>query len=286
MESRNEKKEENDKIVEGYYHCLPEKYAPCFGKLEWFNKIGVFTFLTCLAVTVQCGVNFGLIPICISTLEKRFGFESWMTGFMIVFSEIAFVASAVTITKTWTASVGVKNCVCMIILGVGCIIYSLPHFLTGNYTYAGMDSAADNETEFEFCVAEPLECVEDEQNLQWWLAMFVLGQIFIGIGSVPLHTVSTAFIEESCEPGKAAIYFALVRASSALGPLIGYMGGAISLATWVDFDTVDAPDNLKPGDPQWVGAWWPGILAAGLACFFVGKYARLKVVCFVCSLKH
>ncbi|CAG5102638.1 Oidioi.mRNA.OKI2018_I69.chr1.g395.t1.cds [Oikopleura dioica] len=273
MEKEEEKKKDDfGEQDEGPYSCLPEKNAPCYGKIECVNKIGVFTFFLCLAVLLQCGVNFGLIPICVSTLEKRFGFESWMTGFMIVFSEIAFVASAVTITKSWTATVGVKNCVCMVILGFGCIFYSLPHFLTDNYSYPGMNNSASDGDDFEFCVDEPLECVENEQNLQWWLAMFVLGQIFIGIGSVPLHTVSMAFIETSCPPGKGAIYFALVRACTALGPLVGYLGGAISLSTWVDFDTVEKPDNIEPGEPQWVGAWWPGILAAGIGCIFVGPF--------------
>ena len=109
-------------------------------------------------------------------------------------------------------------------------------------------------------------CAENEgDNLSSWLAMFIFAQILNGFGSVAYYTIGLSFIEDSCAPGKGALYFGIVRMFSAVGPIIGYAGGAVQLGAWVDFDQVDTEQiTVEPKDPQWVGAWWAGIFVGSL----------------------
>ena len=85
-----------------------------------------------------------------------------------------------------------------------------------------------------------------------------------------LYTLGLSFIEDSCAPGKGALYFAIVRMFTAVGPIFGYVGGALALGKWVDFDVMDDSEvTVEPSDPQWVGAWWIGILVSaimGIVC--------------------
>ena len=52
------------------------------------------------------------------------------------------------------------------------------------------------------------------------------------------------------------------KAGSCLGPAIGYVFGAAQLTVWVDAPGV-VPD-IDNTNPQWVGAWWIGMLACGI----------------------
>ena len=76
----------------------------------------------------------GFVNVSISTLEKRFGFTSTETGVMSVGYDIAFCC--VTMFLTYFAArahrprlVGIG----IFILGVGAMIFCLPHFTTPLY---------------------------------------------------------------------------------------------------------------------------------------------------------
>jgi len=106
---------------------------------------------------------------------------------------------------------------------------------------------------------------DNTESLSNWLPMFLIAQALNGIGSIAFYTIGLTFIEDSCAPGKGAVYFGVVRMFSAIGPIFGYVGGAMQLQVWVDFDAMDESEvTVEPSDPQWVGAWWLGILVGGV----------------------
>ncbi|CBY38229.1 unnamed protein product [Oikopleura dioica] len=84
--------------------------------------------------------------------------------------------------------------------------------------------------------------------------MFIFAQILHGFGCTPLYTIGFSYVEDSTTAENAA--------GSCLGPAIGYVFGAAQLTVWVDAPAV-VPD-IDNTNPQWVGAWWIGMLACGI----------------------
>ena len=77
-----------------------------------------------------------------------------------------------------------------VLLGIGNLLFSMPHFLTDEYV--GGDKVTD------IC---PLEdaCGDQTQsnNLQPWIVVFIIAQMLHGIGSTPLYTLGFSFLEDS-----------------------------------------------------------------------------------------
>merc|ERR1711990_63412 len=71
-----------------------------------------------------------------------------------------------------------------VLLGVGSLIFALPHFITPEY-HGGEKF---NDT----CGLENV-CHEDDDDssvgMQAWIIVFILGQLCHGIGSTPLYTL-------------------------------------------------------------------------------------------------
>ena len=75
-----------------------------------------------------------------------------MMGLLFVTYELGFVIISLYISHSLKWPVTRICGVSMITLGVGCIMFSLPHFLTGLYSYKEEDEDAD------ICHADELEC--------------------------------------------------------------------------------------------------------------------------------
>ena len=80
----------------------------------------------------------GFINVSISSLEKRFGFRSSETGVVSVGYDIAFCC--LTVFLTYFASRSHRPRIVgtgIFILGVGALIFWLPHFTTDEYELTG-----------------------------------------------------------------------------------------------------------------------------------------------------
>ena len=79
----------------------------------------------------------GFVNVGISSLEKRFGFKSSQTSVIAVGYDIAFCVCTLFVTYFFSRShrprlVGI-GCLTM---GLGAVVFTLPHFTTGNYEYS------------------------------------------------------------------------------------------------------------------------------------------------------
>ncbi|NXU02882.1 SO4C1 protein, partial [Buphagus erythrorhynchus] len=237
----------------GWGPCTPRALQLCN------NSEGYLAAYSLLAIFQGVVVN-GLINISISTIEKRYELNSSLTGLISASYDIAFCVLSLFVSyfgerghkPRWLAFSA-------FMLGLGSLVYSLPHFSSGKYQYGGKieDTCQTAETTF----ANATCSASTNSSLHKYLHVFILGQLLLGVGGTPLYTLGTAFIDDSVPKHKASLYIGNVKTVNLL--FLNYFS-----STKVDQD-----------DPRWLGAWWIGFLA----CFFA---IWLLIIPFSCFPRH
>uniref|UniRef100_A0A8C3PMV0 Kazal-like domain-containing protein n=1 Tax=Calidris pygmaea TaxID=425635 RepID=A0A8C3PMV0_9CHAR len=247
----------------GWGRCTPKALQLCN------NPEGYLAAYSLLAIFQGIVVN-GLINISISTIEKRYELNSSLTGLISASYDIAFCVLSLFVSffgerghkPRWLAFSA-------FMLGLGSLIFSLPHFSSGKYHYgAKLEASSANFT----CNAST------KSSLPNYLYVFILGQLLLGIGGTPLYTLGTAFIDDSVPTHKSSLYIGIGYAMSLLGPAIGYVLGGQLLTVYIDIQIPEST-NMDQDDPRWLGAWW----IAFVACFFA---IWLLIIPFSCFPKH
>ncbi|NWI84515.1 SO4C1 protein, partial [Pitta sordida] len=245
----------------GWGSCTPKVLQLCN------NPEGYLATYSLLAICQGIVVN-GLVNISISTIEKRYEFNSFLTGVMSASYDLAFCMLSLFVSffgerghkPRWLAFSA-------FMLGLGSLTFSLPHFTSGKYRYGDKleDTCQDPDT-----TSANITCnASTGRSHHSYLFIFMLGQLLLGIGATPLYTLGTAFIDDSVPKHKSSLYIGIGYAMALLGPAIGYILGGQLLNIYIDIQIPERQDTtcskVNPDDPRWLGAWWIGFLA----CFFV-----------------
>ncbi|NWR61007.1 SO4C1 protein, partial [Bucorvus abyssinicus] len=259
----------------GWGRCAPKALQLCN------NPEGYLAAYSLLAIFQGIVVN-GLINISISTIEKRYELNSSLTGLISASYDIAFCILSLFVSffgerghkPRWLAFSA-------FMLGLGSLIFSLPHFSSGKYQYGPdlEDTCQIPGTSFANFTCS----ARTKSSLPNYLYVFILGQLLLGIGGTPLYTLGTAFIDDSVPTYKSSLYIGIGYAMSLLGPAIGYVLGGQLLNIYIDIQIPERQDitytKMDQDDPRWLGAWW----IAFLACFFA---IWLLIIPFSCFPKH
>ncbi|XP_056181709.1 solute carrier organic anion transporter family member 4C1 [Falco biarmicus] len=254
----------------GWGHCAPKALQLCN------NPEGYLAAYSLLAIFQGVVVN-GLINISISTIEKRYELNSSLTGLISASYDIAFCILSLFVSffgerghkPRWLAFSA-------FMLGLGSLIFSLPHFSSGKYHYG---AKLEDTCQIPGTSSANLTCSTSTKSLlPNYLYIFILGQLLLGVGGTPLYTLGTAFIDDSVPKHKSSLYIGIGYAMSLLGPAIGYVLGGQLLNIYID---IQIPESIKmdQDDPRWLGAWWIPFLA----CFFA---IWLLIIPFSCFPKH
>ncbi|XP_064591976.1 solute carrier organic anion transporter family member 4C1 isoform X1 [Zonotrichia leucophrys gambelii] len=256
----------------------PCGWGPCAPRALQFcnNAKGYLAAYSLLAVFQGIVVN-GLINISISTIEKRYELNSSLTGLISASYDIAFCLLSLFVSylgerghkPRWLAFSA-------FMLGLGSLVFSLPHFSSGKYQYGSKieDTCQTAETTF----ANATCSASTSSPLRNYLYVFILGQLLLGVGGTPLYTLGTSFIDDSVPKHKSSLYIGVGYAMSLLGPAIGYVLGGQLLQVYIDIQ-IPKSTKMDQDDPRWLGAWWIGFLA----CFFP---VWLLIIPFSCFPKH
>ncbi|VDO07339.1 unnamed protein product [Haemonchus placei] len=101
-----------------------------------------------------------------------------------------------------------------------------------------------------------------------YFLLFILGQTLHGVGSTPLFSIGTTFIDENVTQKASPVYLAAHAVLTSFGPVIGVFVGGYLLNIYDDFDRVDHPPIART-DPRWIGAWWIGFLASSISALLI-----------------
>ncbi|KAM9507561.1 solute carrier organic anion transporter family member 4C1 isoform 2-T2 [Guaruba guarouba] len=226
------------------------------------NPEGFLAMYSLLAIFQGMVVN-GLINISISTIEKRYELNSSLTGLISASYDISFCVLALFVSffgerghkPRWLAFSA-------FMLGLGSLIFSLPHFSSGKYHFG---TKLEDTCQIPGTRSANFTCSASAMSsLSSYLYVFILGQLMLGVGGTPLYTLGTAFIDDSVAKHKSSLYIGIGYAMSLLGPAVGYVLGGQLLNIYIDIEIPESTE-MDPDDPRWLGAWWMGFLVCFVA---------------------
>ncbi|XP_051875899.1 solute carrier organic anion transporter family member 4C1-like isoform X2 [Pristis pectinata] len=216
----------------------------------------------------------GLVNVNISTIEKRYNLTSFFTGLISVGYDISFTTLSLVISyygqkghkPRWLAFSA-------FMLGLGSLVYSLPHFSSGLYNYGSemRDICVPSNGNSTTQACNTSTAAKDTS----FFLLFFLGQLLHGVGGTPLYTLGTAYLDDSVPDDKTSLYIGIGNAMSVLGPAFGFLLGGQMLDIYIDVNRVSNID-LKSDDPRWLGAWWIGFLL----CWILSWILILPLSCF------
>ncbi|XP_013911099.1 PREDICTED: solute carrier organic anion transporter family member 4C1 [Thamnophis sirtalis] len=249
----------------GIGRCTPRALQVCN------NVKGYLVFYSLLSVFQGIIVN-GLINVSISTIEKRYDLSSSLTGVISAGYDISF--SLLCLFISFYGERGHKPrwlALSSFLIAVGALVFSLPHFTSGPYTYG---EKAEDLCPVPLSGGPTRPCRRGiKSKLSNYFYVFLLGQFLLGAGGTPLYTLGTTFIDDSVPKHQASVYIGIGYAMSLLGPAIGYVLGGQLLNVYVDFNRNISVD-LTPEDPRWVGAWWIGFVICSFStCLLVAPFS-------------
>ncbi|KAK9955696.1 hypothetical protein ABG768_015555 [Culter alburnus] len=234
-----------------------------------FNNIKFFVLCHGMLQLSQLLVS-GYLKGSITTIERRYGFSSQMMGLLAAFNEVGNTVLIVFVSF-FGSRVHRPRCIGIgaMIASMGVFLIALPHFIDGKYDYTGINSnKKDNYS--GICQLENISS-EEESNQKCnqnktgsgVYPIFLLGQLLLGIGGVPIQPFGISYIDDYAEKRSSPFYLGILFAVTVIGPAFGYMMSSAVLRFFVDIDKMSLGEiNLENDDPRWVGAWWLGFLVA------------------------
>jgi len=128
QEEESDSDEYNNLRECGYLACKPECAQP-------LASIKLFVFLLSVLVTLQQALSSGYLNSVITTIEKRYEIPSSISGVIASMYEIGNVGTVIFVSylgssRNIPAFIGTG----VILMGMGSIIFSFPHFLSESYS--------------------------------------------------------------------------------------------------------------------------------------------------------
>jgi hypothetical protein len=93
-----------------------------------------------------------------------------------------------------------------VLMGLGSLVCALPHFTVAPYRPSG---SAGNASDFGQCTRRgEHECKKDQKptDLSNYFYIFLLGQTLHGLGSTPLFSIGTTYIDENVSQKASPVY--------------------------------------------------------------------------------
>ncbi|KAL2102694.1 hypothetical protein ACEWY4_001862 [Coilia grayii] len=216
----------------------------------------------------------------ITQLERRFDIPSYLVGVIDGSFEIGNLLVIAFVSyfgaKLHRPRIIAVGC---LLMSVGTFFIALPHFIIGRYKFDSSVRPSVNSTNiFSPCPASspgalsagdnssevPVAGCERDSSLSMWIYV-LLGNVLRGIGETPVQPLGISYIDDHALEENAAFYIGCIQTISVIGPVFGYLLGALCAKIYVDIGFVNMESiSIAPGDARWVGAWWLGYLIAGL----------------------
>ncbi|XP_064597128.1 solute carrier organic anion transporter family member 2A1-like [Liolophura sinensis] len=263
--------------------CGVGSFKPSF--LQVFATIQGFVAFNALSNLFTYGIRIFLVSQ-LTTIEKRFGFSSSQSGFILSSSQISFVVCILLFSYYSRYShipriLSVTN----MIAGATGIVFFTAHFLpfqddstgasgsllVGNRSANASAGGICQITDGPGVMAEPIcnkrNSIISENNLA--LGIFLACMLIQGAVTSPRTPLGGTFVDDNNPvPTNTGKYIGIMMGILTLAPALAFAFGAMSSRI---FHTLEATD-LTSRDPTWIGAWWIGFVILGCLSMFFSSF--------------
>ncbi|CAH1787090.1 unnamed protein product [Owenia fusiformis] len=246
--------------------------------LQKLNTLKYFTGLLCL-LTFLNGTEMSYRVSTLTTLEKRFGYQTSAFGFILAASDMSYVPALIILSYFANRfSIPKVISIAAILLCIASFLWQLPHYIFKNGHTTNLDIILENKTMIrqrssglcntalssngyhnidDTSVAEACNVAHGTKSNDEYTAVtsiFVISQLIMGVCLVPGVTLGISFIDSTLKQQGTSTYIGMIWGSYYLGFVAGYLEGAIFTSIYIDLSDT----KLSPDDPHWRGAWWIG----------------------------
>ncbi|XP_076835814.1 solute carrier organic anion transporter family member 2B1 isoform X2 [Brachyhypopomus gauderio] len=228
-----------------------------------FNNIKFFVLCHGLLQLAQLLVS-GYLKGSISTIERRYGLSSQMSGLLASFNEVGNTVLIVFVSY-FGSRVHRPRCISIgaMIASLAAFLIALPHFFSGEYEYTH-----NNMNDLQAKQSNQTCSKDDGHGIHAAFPILLLGQLLLGIGGVPIQPFGISYVDDYADKKNSPLYLGILFSVTVIGPALGYLMASFLLRFYVDFNTMSQESiKLDKSDPRWVGAWWLGFLVAGTLLF-------------------
>jgi MFS family permease len=206
-------------------------------KPEWLQRFATpvwYMIISNILGILQGAFGMYFVGV-MSTIEKRFGFSSKITGLIIIadnFSPIIFSS----ITGYYASHVHRPRLIAfgMFIVVIACYMNALPFFFYGASYHLLFDSSNNKRQKYEFCESHSdrdKSCAElsSKSNTIPALIIFFVSNFLNGVGHNAFYTAGFTYLDDNVEKGRSPLFLGLTYAIRLLGPQLGYFLAGFSL---------------------------------------------------------
>ncbi|PSN49396.1 hypothetical protein C0J52_12004 [Blattella germanica] len=249
---------------------------------EWLQKLASKkTFFVVYGLTgIMYSFNSSYFNAIISTLEKRFKFQSGVTGLLV-----SSIDLGVLIASLWVAYLGSSGnkprwlASGTLVVGLTCFMRLLPHLIYGpgkdalelTIEYAATQtnsSVFKEDPRTSLCMAEILDdenhCSAESSSIVT-IGIFLASFLIMGAACSIYYTLGITYLDDNVHKEKTALFLASWQCVQLMGPTIGYYFASFSLRQYVD---TSLHPTITNEDPRWIGAWWLGWGPLGVFSIF------------------
>lgn len=199
-DSANPESEENKEYLCGLGSCRP-KWTASFAKPKVF-------LVNYVILSILQGSFRSYMVGTMTTLERRFAFESKISGFILLADNISQIIVSPLLGYMGTRCnrprlLGIGT----MIVAVGLLGTALPYFIYGPALHLLMDQNGSNSTNFDFCDASgPEKCDETKGTIMGAVIIFWMANFINGIGSTAFYVLGVPHVDDSFKKKNSAIY--------------------------------------------------------------------------------
>lgn len=250
-----------------------------------------------MLVTLQQALSSGYINSVITTIEKRFEISSGLSGLIASSYEIGNVITVIFVSYLGSRRhIPVWIGVGAIIMGLGSMLFSVPHFVADP-----LPAMLENQTNDNICklvsvrehdmglgrigqhigkLSNPAltthnnlqrsnNCIKSNPSTFGPVFFFVIAQVLLGCGGSPLFTIGTIYVDDHVKKESSSMYIGVMYSMAAFGPVLGFLLGAYLLSFHMDALSATFTGNIEQTDRRFIGLWWGGFLLCGILLILV-----------------
>ncbi|CAG2106428.1 unnamed protein product, partial [Medioppia subpectinata] len=224
---------------------------------DWLQVFATTKFfvINFSAVAVLQGAYFTYLIGSISTLEKRFAFESKISAFILIADNLSQMFLS-PVVGYFGAKYNRSHLIAIgeLVVGLSCIMSALPYFIYGPGLHLlSRTDVVSNVTQYEMCPTNPLDtkCGDDStEHTTVYLAVVILwlASFANGIGYTAFYTIGLPYIDDNIKKKNSPIYISTTATLRLCGPVLGFLLSSISLH-WYEDPLYDP--HINTNDPRW-----------------------------------